>query len=254
MSEHRTANFYLVAAGEFHDIDFARLELLKLCAEDEKIRVTVAADYHDIEAIQASDVLLTYTCNLVPTEAEQMALRDFVASGKRWFALHGTNSILQFLDNGLVDSPETAPLLMQTLGTQFIAHPPIQPFTVHISDPEHELVQGIEPFETDDEIYLCRIHGELHHLLHAEFSGKAPGFVEEDWLDDAPRPVYYIHKVGDGEVLYLNLGHCRGHYDMQPRLDYYPNIERCAWDRPEFYELLRRGLRYCAGRVTGASA
>ncbi len=135
MSEHRTVNFYMVAAGDYHDIDFARLELLKLLAEDEKIRVQVAADYHDIEAIQAADVLVTYTCNLVPTEAEQVVLRDFVASGKRWFALHGTNAILQFLADGRVDCPETAPVLMETLGSQFLGHPPIQPFTVHVSDP-----------------------------------------------------------------------------------------------------------------------
>ena len=95
MSEHRTSNFYMVAAGDYHDIDYARLELLKLLAEDEKIRVQVAADYHDIDAIAASDVLVTYTCNLVPTEREQVALRDFVKSGKRWFALHGTNAILK---------------------------------------------------------------------------------------------------------------------------------------------------------------
>lgn len=249
MSEHRTANFYLVAAGDYHDIDFARLELLKLFAESEKIRVTVAADYHDIEAIQAADVLVTYTCNLVPSEEEQVALRDFVASGKRWFALHGTNAILKFLDSGKVDSPETAPIMMETLGTQFLAHPPIQPFTVHISDPDHELVKGIEPFETDDEIYLCRIHGELHHLLHSRFTGSASGFVVDEWDEDVPHPVYYINKVGDGEVLYLNLGHCRSHYDMQPVVDYYPAIERCAWDKPEFYELLRRGIRYCADRI-----
>ena len=59
--------------------------------------------------------------------------------------------------------------------------------------------------------------------------------------------MYYIKKVGAGEVLYLNLGHCRGHYDMQPMVDYYPEIERGSWDKPEYYELLRRGLRYCAG-------
>ena len=29
----------LVAGGRFHDIDFARLELLKLLAEDERVRV-----------------------------------------------------------------------------------------------------------------------------------------------------------------------------------------------------------------------
>ncbi len=249
MSEQQPTQVYLVAAGQYHDIDFARLELLKLLAEDETIRVTVAADYHDIERIQASDFLITYTCNLIPSDAEQQALRDYIASGKSWFALHGTNAILEFIEGG-VDCPERAPVLMETLGTQFMAHPPIQPFQVHITDPDHELVKDIEPFETDDELYLCKIHGDLHTLMHSRFTGKATGFIHEDWNDDVEHPVYYINKVGDGEVLYLNLGHCRGHYDMQPVVDYYPQIERCAWEKPQFYELLRRGIRYCAARAS----
>ncbi len=61
MSEHRTVNVYLVAAGDFHDIDHARLELLKLMAEDERIRVRVASDYHDLESIGESDILVSYT-------------------------------------------------------------------------------------------------------------------------------------------------------------------------------------------------
>ena len=69
--------------------------------------------------------------------------------------------------------------------------------------------------------------------------------MEEDWPDDEPRPLYYINPVGEGEVLYLNLGHCRGHYDMQPMVAYYPVIERGSWEKPEYYELLRRGIRYC---------
>ncbi|HEY6600033.1 MAG TPA: ThuA domain-containing protein [Pseudomonadales bacterium] len=242
----RTVKVYLVAAGDYHDIDFARLELLKLLAENEKIRVSVAQDYHDIDAIGRSDFLVTYTCNLVPTEAEQQALRAYVAGGKRWFALHGTNSILKFLADGRVDSPEIAPVLMQTLGTQFIAHPPIQPFKVRVADPQHELVEGIGEFETDDELYLCRVHGKLHLLLDTRYTGAARGFVEEQWPDDVARPVYYINKVGNGEVLYLNLGHCRGHYDMQPMMAHYPKIERGSWQLPQFYELLRRGIGYCS--------
>ncbi len=241
----RIIDVYMVAAGQFHDIDFARRELLSLLAEHDNVRCTVAADYHDLDAIHASDFLVTYTCNLVPSEQEQRSLRDYVASGKRWFALHGTNSILEFLEDG-VNAPETAPMLMETLGTQFIAHPPIQPFRVRVADPGHELVQGIDEFETDDELYLCRIHGNLHVLLDTRYSGEAPGFLESEWYDDEPRPVYYLHRVGDGEVLYLNLGHCRGHYDMRPLMDYYPNVERGSWERPEYYELLRRGIRYCA--------
>ncbi len=247
MAEHKTTRVYLVAAGDFHDIDFARLELLKLLAEHESVRVEVAANYHDIDAIAESDFLVTYTCNLVPSEDEQAALKAYVESGKKWFALHGTNSILKFLDAGGVDAPETAPVLMSVLGTQFIAHPPIMPFKVEIADPDHDLVRGIEPFETDDELYLSRIHGDLHMLLETHYTGKAQGFVEEDWPDDEARPIYYINKVGAGEVLYLNLGHCRGHYDMQPMVPFYPQIERGSWEKPEYYELLRRGLRYCIG-------
>ena len=136
---------------------------------------------------------------------------------------------------------------MSTLGTQFIAHPPIQPFTVQISDPDHPLVKGVSEFETDDELYLCRIHGDLHTLLETRFVGEATGFVQDQWTEDVPHPVYYINGVGEGEVLYLNLGHCRGHYDMQPMVPFYPNIERGSWEKPEYYELLRRGIRYCAG-------
>ena len=246
MTDTKTVNVYLVAAGDYHDIDFARLELLKLLAENPNIRTRVAGNYHALEEIGESDFLISYTCNLVPSDIEQSALRDYVASGKRWFALHGTNSILKFLEDGRVDSPEIAPLLMATLGTQFIAHPPIQPFKVQVADPDHELVKGVAEFETDDELYLSRIHGDLHTLLHTRFTGTAPGFVEEDWADDTPRPLYYINRVGEGEVLYLNLGHCRGHFDMQPMIDYYPSVERGSWDKPEYYELLRRGIRYCA--------
>src|SRR5262245_39850711 len=246
---NRTTKVYLVAAGDYHDIDFARLELLKLLGENDKIRVSVAQNYRDVDAIRAADFLITYTCNVVPNDAEQQALRDFVASGKRWFALHGTNSILKFLADGRVDSPEIAPVLLPTLRTPVIPHPPIAPFRVRVADPQHELVKGIEEFDADDELYLSRVHGKLHMLLDTRYTGAARGFVEEQWNDDAPRPVYYLHKVGDGEVLYLNLGHCRGYYDMQPMMDRYPRIERGSWQLPQFYELLRRGIAYCAARA-----
>ena len=110
----------LVASGKFHDIDFARLELLKLLGEDERIRVRVFEDYSNLEAIRNAAFLVTYTCDVVPSLDEQEALRAWVAGGGRWYALHGTASILRFLDNGLVDSPALAPHFMETLGSQFI--------------------------------------------------------------------------------------------------------------------------------------
>ena len=40
---------YLVCGGVWHDFDFARLELLKLLAEDERVRVKVAEHYEDLD-------------------------------------------------------------------------------------------------------------------------------------------------------------------------------------------------------------
>ncbi len=142
------------------------------------------------------------------------------------------------------------PLWADTLGSQFVAHPPIRPYTVEVTDPDHWLVAGVEPFETDDELYLSEYHDRaaLLPLLHTTWSGDARGFVEADWTTgDARHLVMYVRPLGVGGVLYNTLGHCRGHYDMVPVLDYYPVVERCSWERPVYYELLRRSLRWARG-------
>lgn len=251
-------NGYLVCGGLYHDMDYARLELLKLLGESEKIRVRVAEDYRDSVAIAASDFLITYTCNVIPTAAEQEGLQQFLASGGRWFALHGTNSVLKFLKGRGWDAPRSAPKFMAMLGSQFIAHPPIQHYRVEVSDPSHPLVVGIDPFDADDELYLCEYHGEIHSLLHTRYRGEAPGFVSKFWPSgdatavttnpaEADRhPVLYLHRHGGGEVLYCTLGHCRGKFDMRPMIAEYPTVERGSWKLPVYHELLRRGIRWAA--------
>ena len=238
-------NAVLVCGGRFHDMDYARLRLLEHLGESPEIRTLVAGDYSDVEAIRAADLLITYTCDVRPTEEQQKVLHEFVAGGGRWFALHGTNSVLeQIPDQFAFSCPRTYPLYMQTLGSQFLGHPPIQPFTVTISDGDHPLIQGIEPFEATDELYLCEYHGEITPLLETRYTGEAPGFQDHDFPNDEPRLVMYLHPVGKGEVLYLTLGHCRGKYDMRPLIDEYPQVERGAWELPVFHELIRRGLRW----------
>lgn len=244
-------NAVLICGGVWHDMDFARLELLKLLAEDEAVRTRVFEDYETVEALESADIIITYTCDVTPSLRASEVLRDWLAKGGRWYALHGTNSVLRLLADGpnagLWDAPRWAPLHMDLLGSQFLSHPPIVPYKVTVADPAHPLVRGIEPFETSDEQYHVEQRGDLHVLLETEITEPGTGFVE---AADAPgtHPVFYIKQHGAGAVLYLTLGHCRGHYDLQPLLDWWPTVDRCAWDLPVFYGLLRRGIDWVKAR------
>lgn len=234
---------HFVCGGRYHDFDFARLELLKLLAEHDNLRVSVGADYSDSNALAEADILLTYTSDVIPDEEQIDQLEEFLRAGKRWFALHGTNAMLRYEKQRGWVAPRAARRFFEMLGSQFVAHPPMQPFLVEPCA-RHPLVNGIDPFEADDEIYLCRFFGEHDALLETSFSGEAPGFDESNWTDLERVPIMYLHPWEDNEVLYLNLGHARGHYDMQPLMDWYKGEERGSWKQPAFYELLRRGIRW----------
>jgi type 1 glutamine amidotransferase len=244
----------LVAGGKYHDIDYARLELLKLLAEDPDHRVEVRHDYEDIDTIVAGSVLVSYTVDVRPSPDAQQAIRSWVEAGGRWLALHGTNSALTLGGPDGVDSPRVFPLWADTIGSQFIAHPPIAPFLVEpVADVVSDvawLIDGIEAFETDDELYLSEYHerDQLIPMLTTRWNGTAPGFVESDWTDtESEHLVMYLRPLGRGAVLYNALGHVRGHHDMQPIMDYYPRVELGAWAHGEYLELLRRSLRWARG-------
>jgi type 1 glutamine amidotransferase len=249
MSKSDRIDVYLIAGGKYHNIDHARLEILKLLADQPRIKVKVGADYSDIDAICASDFIISYTCDVVPSEAETQRLCDYVRSGKKWFALHGTNAILKFLvaDDGsfVVDCPEDNTPFMELLGSQFMAHPPIHEYEVVATEPDHPLVKDIPAFRVDDELYLSKFHGEYQTLMHTHWSDPVENFTSDEWVkEDDKQPILYIHPYGQGQVLYLTLGHCRGKYDMQPDIEEYPVPEEGAWRTEEFYELLRRGIQW----------
>jgi len=240
---------YLVCNARYHDTNFARLELLKLLAENEDINTEVASDFSHTEAISASTLLITYTCDLRPTEAEQDALANFLERGGRWFALHATNALLDFVD-GKADTPDLAPRFMQLLGSRFIAHPANQAIQIRVADRSHPLTTGIDDFEVqDEEPYYCEALGEQHVLLEASYNIPSTGYVRSDYgTDRDSHPQMYLHPWGEGEVLYLSLGHCTGRHDMKPLADIVP-VVRGSWDSPVYYELLRRGIRWGIGAL-----
>jgi type 1 glutamine amidotransferase len=236
-------NCLLVAAGKYHDIDFARLEILKRLGERAHIRTRVHEDFEDLDALRWADVIISYTCDIIPTDKSALALKSWLEDGGRWLALHGTNSILRMMDDGLWYTPRDAPVFMAILGSQFISHPPIAPYIVENVQRTHPLVAGIEDFEVADELYHMELHGDLDIYLEASCDGVGRGFAEGASAKGR-HPVFYQKHHNKGAVLYLTLGHCRGHFDLRPHKDFLPELDRGSWNTPEFNTLLDRSIEW----------
>ncbi|MEM9086649.1 MAG: ThuA domain-containing protein [Pseudomonadota bacterium] len=232
---------HFIIGGKYHDMDTPRIEILKLLAEHPRIRTTVACDFSGLERLEQCRFLITYTVDEVPTKEQADYLRAWVEGGGKYLALHGTNSILEFTDDGLVDAPDDTTGFMELLGTQFKAHPPIGPFEVEVVDPDHELTRGIGNFEVVDELYITKITNDINILMQTTFEGEATGFVDSDW-PETKVPILYTRNVRKGEIVYNILGHCRGHYDLPGMADFYPHKEMCAWNYDVFYEMMRRSI------------
>lgn len=250
MQQNLPIDVYLVCNARFHDTNFARLELLKLLAENEDINTRVAENFSDTQAIKQSRLLITYTCDLRATAQEQAALSEFLDNGGRWFALHATNALLEFVDGGKVDTPDLAPDFMNLLGSRFVAHPANQKISIRVTNVQHPLTADISDFEVEDEEpYYCEKLGSQTVLLEASYSERSEGYVQSDYGTDRDgHPQMYLHPWGQGEVLYLSLGHCAGKHDMKPMVDIFP-VVRGSWNSPIYYELLRRGIRWGIGAL-----
>jgi len=119
---------------------------------------------------------------------------------------------------------------------------------VEVVDNAHPLTSGIADFDVVDELYLSKTHAPIKVLMQTSFDGKADRFVQSDW-DNAVVPILYLREIGAGSILYNTLGHCRGHYDLQELTPFYVHPERCAWDYPIYYDMLRRGLRWALREI-----
>ena len=237
----------VVCGGRYHDFDYARREVLAELGRFDRAKARVFEDFAPAEpggALDGADVLVTYTCDVRPSEVQQQGLERFVARGGRWLALHATNSAFdppaRMGTGEPFGTPRVFPTMARVLGSQFLAHPSIEPYTVEITDPDHPFVAGVEPFVVTDELYCSELHGPLDVILHTHFTGRCKGFAEAEWPVDEPRPVLYLKTTGEGTVCYFTLGHCRGPLDMQDFIPEYPTLERGSWDVPAFRTVLGR--------------
>lgn len=232
----------MVVGGRWHDLDFARRELLDLVGAHDAVRTTVQSDFSDVARIAEADAVIAYTCDIRPTADQVETLRSMVADGGRLLALHATNSAIDPPEPGgprIFRTPDVMPEFSALLGNRFLAHPKIADFLIEPTGVADPLVDGIEAFTTTDEIYVSELSDDLTVLLDVEYTGPTPGFETDHGA--GRHPVLFTRPEGLGRVTYFTLGHCRGRFDvMDLGIDDLGVVDRVAWESPQYREVLRR--------------
>lgn len=234
----------LVVGGRWHDVDFARLELLELLSAHDAVRCTVHTDFSETEVLAAADAVIAYTCDVRPSPEESAALTAAVRDGARLLGLHATNSAIDPPEPGgprIFRTPDAMPEFSALLGNRFLAHPKIAPARIDVVQPSHPLVAGVPSFVTTDEIYVMALRDGLDVILDTEFEGECPGFEVSHSGPRTRHPVLYSRRQGDGTVVYFTLGHCRGRFDVSDLgVADLGVVDRVAWESAEYREVLRR--------------
>lgn len=243
------ADIALVVGGRWHDMGFARAELLSRLVDHDCALVSIHQDFSDTTTLRRADAVVAYTCDVRPAPEQVVALRSMIEAGGRFLALHATNSAIDGPDPGgdrIFTTPDAMPDFHELLGSRFLAHPPIAEFVVETVQPDDPLISGIGSFATTDEVYYASTSEDIQVILDAEVAGPCPGFAEQPPHGRAVRsPVLYRRTIGAGEVVYFTLGHCRGRFDLVDLgITDLHQVDRRAWASPAFRDILDRCITW----------
>jgi type 1 glutamine amidotransferase len=92
----------------------------------------------------------------------------------------------------------------QLAGAKFIGHPPYQKVSYKVVKENHPILEGIEDFEMDEELYTFEFDNFSEHEVILEATN-----------GDITFPAVWEKKFGDGKVIYLAQGHDKKSFDNE---------------------------------------
>ncbi len=193
--------------------------LADVLREDPRLQVSIAEspaiyaspllDYYDATVLHFKD----YPERLAFSEDVRKGLEKHVESGHGLVLAHFACGAFQEWDGferlaGRVWNPELRP------------HDPHGRFEVRVTDTNHPVTAGMQPFETIDELYTC-LDGDTPVRVLCEAVSK---------VDEKPYPMAFVREGLPGRVFHSVLGH---------------DVE--AFQAPGVRALYRRGAAWAAG-------
>jgi type 1 glutamine amidotransferase len=246
-------------------MDDVRLRLLSELGRLDGHPTTVSSDYANLDRwLPPARLLVTYVAGPVPSDDDHAHLRSWLDAGGRWLALHGTSGgkaarVERDGQRGriMVRQPHH-----QTLGGFFLNHPPVRRFTATVTA-DHPLTANVPAaFEAVDELYLVELQDpdspEVFLTTELDADPSPPGFgfvydVDTSVMDErGTRALGFVHRVGDGAVAYVALGHCHSpSTNSQPFVDRTvtadgttPLTFRGMWEAQPFVQMVRNGITW----------
>jgi len=152
------------------------------------------------------------------TDDQRAAFKRYIESHHGFVAIHSASG-----------SERSWPYFWQVVGGKFVAHPPLQTFTVHVADSKFPAAKGLTTdFQWTDECYFTdHLNPDIHPVLTIDRT-RLTG-LDKMRTDAAtypnPLPVAWYQTFDGGREFYLALGH---------RKEDYAN--------PILYNLIRRAI------------
>lgn len=172
--------------------------------------LTFTDDYRVLEAggLQGFDLCVSYTdCFFWEPDVGATGLLSYVTGGGGLLVVHCGISLQK--------RRELSPML----GGFYKGHGPYGPLVYRVAEEGHPIVEGIGPFEMDEEPYRFDLYPIASTSVLLEYRD-----AEGVW------PAVWAHEYGRGRVAYLQPGH-----------------HRPSFERPEIRRLIANGARWCAG-------
>lgn len=195
----------IVLGGMWHDFDGFAAAMSPVFSEGGwEVEVTYDLDRLLTLTDEGIDVVLSYTSLSLHreeyadsgpeslTDAQVMALRDWVRRGGGLLAAHAATVI-----------GKSDPSLCELMGGIFVEHPPQFAFTVYPMNGEHPITCGIEAFTVHDEFYIQKIVSPVTFHMVALDRGVA-------------HPMVWSRPEGLGRVAHVAMGHSALVWDLEP--------------------------------------
>ena len=198
-----TRNHVANGKGFVHDNIAANVAMLKSLGKDNGFDVEVSDD----PAVFTDATLKTYRVvvfanannEAFATDEQREAFKRYIHNGGGFIGIHSASG-----------SERKWPWFWALLGGTFKRHAAMQPFTVHVVDPQHPATAGLpETLKWKDEFYYL---GEQPKDLNVLLVGDLTGLKDKQKPPGATWPLAWCHEFESGRSFYTSLGHQKEHY------------------------------------------